>query len=164
MFKFLVSLATHGKLSSAISWLKPEAALDVFRCWWFYNVALITFPRPSFKPPSSQREWAQCRQHHGRRIAFTSEAIRYGEVSPPKSGGTQRTMAAALSPKIRLQHLCMLGLQLHTAKYCILPCLPSIIHFLSSCHSLCTKITSHLGTWWFQVSGWWSKVMKRDGY
>lgn len=54
----------------------------------------------------------------------------------PKSAGTQRTMAAALSPKIRLQHLCMLGLQLHTDKYCILPCLPSIIHFFSSCHSV----------------------------
>lgn len=82
----------------------------------------------------------------------------------PKSAGTQRTMVAALSPKIHLQHLCMLGLQLQTDKYCILPCMPSIIHFLSSCHSLCTKITSHLRAWWFQVSGWWNKLMKRDGY
>lgn len=77
---FLVSLATRGKISSAISWLKPEAVLDMFPCWWFYNVATLTFPRPSFEPPLSQREWAQCRQHHGRRIAFTREAIRYGEV------------------------------------------------------------------------------------
>lgn len=82
----------------------------------------------------------------------------------PKSAGTQTTMAGALSPKIHLQHLCMLGLQLHTDKYCILPCLPSIIHFLSSCHSLCTKITLHLATSWFQVSGWRSNVMKRNGY
>lgn len=127
---------------------------------------MLTFPRPSFEPPLSQREWAQCRQHHGRRIAFTREAIRYGEVSHTQERRHSDDNGCCTFSKdpLTTSLYCMLSLQLHTDKYCILPCLPSIIHFLSSCHSLCTKITLHLGTLWFQVSGWWSNVMKSNGY